>query len=496
MLGRRSFILFLSKMISAALAYVGLYFITRYLETDIYGTVTAAMALVATFNAVADLGFSSAHVKRISEGADPNECISTFAFIKVVLTGLMVLVILVSLFVWTTVMGNALTGTSIDIIFLFILYQVLYDLSGIATVTFQARMEMAKMPLATLIEPLVRVPLVIFVALNYMGVMELTLAYLMGAAVVFVTSMYLLLRERIKWTRPVLLRSYYTFALPLLIITVISAVSGNADKLLITFFFNTTDVGLYAAPAVFLGVFATISTAVSTLTFPSFSKLHKEGNLAEIRALSKQAERYIAMIGLPITVLIIMFPYEVCEVLLGPKYIDSGRVIGIMVTTTFITMINAVHGSQIIAVGRPDISARITIITVIMNISLMLLFIPGFGLGLSFVGAALALLIGNFVSFLMVRYAVYRLTGTVPNARLGLQLLAGLAAAGAMFFLDLFISIDRFYTLIIFGMVAFAVFLAVLAAVKEFTRKDVEYFLDLINVKKMFSYIGEELKGK
>lgn len=483
-------------MISAALAYVGLYFITRYLETDIYGTVTAAMALVATFNAVADLGFSSAHVKRISEGADPNECISTFAFIKVALTGLMVLVILVSLFVWTTVMGNALTGTSIDIIFLFILYQVLYDLSGIATVTFQARMEMAKMPLATLIEPLVRVPLVIFVALNYMGVMELTLAYLMGAAVVFVTSMYLLLRERIKWTRPVLLRSYYTFALPLLIITVISAVSGNADKLLITFFFNTTDVGLYAAPAVFLGVFATISTAVSTLTFPSFSKLHKEGNLAEIRALSKQAERYIAMIGLPITVLIIMFPYEVCEVLLGPKYIDSGRVIGIMVTTTFITMINAVHGSQIVAVGRPDISARITIITVIMNISLMLLFIPGFGLGLSFVGAALALLIGNFVSFLMVRYAVYRLTGTVPNARLGLQLLAGLAAAGAMFFLDLFISIDRFYTLIIFGMVAFAVFLAVLAAVKEFTRKDVEYFLDLINVKKMFSYIGEELKGK
>jgi O-antigen/teichoic acid export membrane protein len=483
-------------MISAALAYVGLYFITRYLETDIYGTVTAAMALVATFNAVADLGFSSAHVKRISEGADPNECISTFAFIKVVLTALMVLVILVSLFVWTTVMGNSLTGTSIDIILLFILYQVLYDLSSIATITFQARMEMAKMPLATLIEPLVRVPLVIFVALNYMGVMELTLAYLVGAAVVFVTSMYLLLRERIKWTRPVLLRSYYTFALPLLIITVISTVSGNADKLLITFFWNPTDVGLYAAPAVFLGVFATISTAVSTLTFPSFSKLHKEGNLVEIRALSKQAERYIAMIGLPVTILIIMFPYEVCEVLLGPKYIDSGKAIGIMVATTFITMINAVHGSQIVAVGRPDISARITIITVIMNITLMLLFIPGFGLGLSFVGAALALLIGNFISFLMVRYSVYRLTGTVPNVRLALQLLAGLAAAGAMLVLDLFISIDRFYTLFIFGAVAFAVFIAVLAAVKEFTRKDVDYFLDLINLKKMFSYIGGELKGK
>jgi len=495
-LGRRSFILFLSKMISAALAYLGLYFITRYLETDIYGTVTAAMALVATFNAVADLGFSSAHVKRISEGADPNECISTFAFIKLVLTGLMVLVILVSIFTWTSVLGNTLTGMSMDIILLFILYQVLYDLSGIATITFQARMEMAKMPLATLIEPLVRVPLVIFVSLNYMGVMELTLAYLVGSAVVFVTSMYLLLREKIRWTRPVLLRSYYTFALPLLIITVISAVSGNADKLLITFFWNTNDVGLYAAPAVFLGVFATISTAVSTLTFPSFSKLHKEGNLAEIRAMSKQAERYIAMIGLPITILIMMFPYEVCEVLLGPKYIDSGRVIGIMVLTTFITMINAVHGSQIVAVGRPDISARITIITVILNISMMLFFIPAFGMGLSFVGAALALLIGNFISFLMVRFTVYKLTGTSPNVRLVLQLMAGAVSAGAMYALSMFMSIDRWFTLIVFGLVAFGVFLLALAAVKEFTRKDLDYFLDLINVKKMFSYIGGELKGK
>jgi O-antigen/teichoic acid export membrane protein len=483
-------------MISAALAYVGLYFITRYLDTDIYGTVTAAMALVATFNAVSDLGFSSAHVKRISEGADPNQCISTFAFIKVVLTGLMVLVILVSLFVWNNVLGNSLSGTSIDVILLFILYQVLYDLSSIATVTFQARMEMAKMPLATLIEPLVRVPLVIFVSLSYMGIMELTLAYLVGAAVVFVTSMYLLLREKIKWTRPVLLRSYYTFALPLLIITVISAVSGNADKLLITFFWSPEDVGLYAAPAVFLGVFATISTAVSTLTFPSFSKLHKEGNLAEIRALSKQAERYIAMIGLPVTVLIIMFPYEVCEVVLGPKYIESGSAIGIMVANTFIIMINAVHSSQIVAVGRPDISARITIITVILNISLMLMFIPGFGLGLSFVGAAMALLIGNFIGFLMVRFTDYKITGTCPNVRLALQLIAGTASAGAMYALSMFVSIDRWFTLIVFGMVAFGVFLSILAAFKEFTRKDVEYFLDLINVKKMFSYIGGELKGK
>jgi Na+-driven multidrug efflux pump len=171
-------------------------------------------------------------------------------------------------------------------------------------------------------------------------------------------------------------------------------------------------------------------------------------------------------------------------------------------------MINAVHSSQIIAVGRPDISARITIFTVILNISLMLVFIPemdlsfmgvhipSFGLGLSFVGAALALMIGNIVGLVIVRYVVYRLTGTSTNPRLALQLLAGGASVLAMYALGLFISIDRFYTLIVFGLVSFAAFLAVLAAIREFTRKDLDFFLELLNVRKMAIYIRDELVRK
>jgi len=488
--------LFLSRILSSGLAYIGLFFITRYLGTDIYGTVTWTMAFVATFNAVSDLGFNSAHIKRMSEGCDPNQCISTFAFVKLILTGFMVALTLTSVYIWTSLMGNTLTDTSIEIIGLFIVFQVLFDLSSIATVTFQARMEMAKMPLATLADPMVRVPIIIIVSLSYMSVRELSMAYVFGAVALLLVSMLLLLRDRIKWTRPVLLRSYFTFALPLMVITIISTISGNMDKLIIGFFWESSDVGLYSAPAVFLGVFATVSTAVSALTFPSFSKLHTEGNLAEIRALSRQAERYIAMIGIPITILIMIFPYEVCEVLLGPKFIDSGRVIGIMAVTNFITMINAVHNSQIVAVGRPDISARITVLTVSINFGLMMLLIPDTGLGLSYVGAALAVMTGNIVGLIAIRYVVWRLTRTDMNYRLALQIVAGVASAVAMYLLGQFLIIDRWYTLVLFGVVAFISFLGVLTLMKEFTRKDIDYFLELVNLRKMLSYIKGELKGK
>jgi O-antigen/teichoic acid export membrane protein len=494
-LGRRSFILYISKMLTAALAYIGLKFISIYLDKDVYGTVVAAMALVATFNAVADLGFSSAHVKRISEGCDPNECISTFAFIKIVLTSFMVVLTLSSIFIWTSVLGNTISGTSMDVIYIFILYQVLYDISGIATATFQAKMEMAKLPLVTMIDPIIRVPLVIFICLNSMGVLELSFTYLFGAIAVLIASLYLIFREKIKWTRPTLLRSYYTFALPLLLITIISTVSGSADKLLITFFWNKDDVALYAAPAVFLGVFATMSTAISTLTFPSFSKLHKEGNLREIRELTKGAERYIVMFGLPITILILMYPFNISEILLDQKYRESGKAIGIMVVTTFITMINAVHASQIVAVGRPDISARITIITVLINIGLMLAFIPAYGFGLSFVGAAIALLIGNIIGFFIVRFAVYRLTGTCPDKRLVLHLLAGLLSATALYVLGMVLPFDGWIPLAVYGTLAFASYLGALVLLKEFTRKDLDFLLDIMNIRKMLVYIKEELSN-
>lgn len=484
-------------MLSSALAFVGLYFITRYLGAEVYGTVAWTMAFVATFNAVSDLGFSSAHIKRMSEGQDPDECISTFAVIKIALTGLMVLLTVSTVFVYTFVLGEALEDTSTELILLFILFQVLYDLSSIATITFQAKMQMAKMPLVTLIDPLVRVPLIIFVAVNHLGIMELAFAYVFGAIAVALSAIFLLFRDKVKWKRPVLLRSYYKFAFPLIIITIISAVSGSMDRLLIGFFWTSSDVGLYSAPLVFLAVFATVSTAVSTLTFPSFSKLHAEGNMAEIRSLSKQAERYIMMIGLPLTIVIIMFPTEVCLVLLGPLFEDSDKVIGIMAVTNLLTMMNAVHGSQIVAVGRTDLSARISIFTVALTMGLLVLFVPaGFGLGLSYTGAAMALLVGTSVGFVTVRYVVWKLTGTTINTRLALQLIGGMVTAVALLVLSGFMDISSWYTLAFFSLAAFAVFLTVLFVIREFTRKDLDYFLELVNVKKMLSYIRDELKGK
>ncbi|MCG7841095.1 MAG: polysaccharide biosynthesis C-terminal domain-containing protein, partial [Methanomassiliicoccales archaeon] len=187
-------------------------------------------------------------------------------------------------------------------------------------------------------------------------------------------------------------------------------------------------------------------------------------------------------------------------VLLGPVYEESGKVIAIMAVTNLIMMLNAVHASQIIAVDRPDLSARITLVTFIVNLGMFLLFIPvsfmGFGLGLSFTGAAIALLIGTTFNFLVIRYVVWRLTGTTTDPRLALQLLAGVAAAAVLTLCGMFMEVSSWYMLVVFGLISIGTFILTLYALKEFTREDYRFFMELANVKKMISYFKDELKKK
>ena len=106
MLARKSLLILIVRFSSQILSFIALLFITRYLGTDIYGSITFSFALVATFNCVSDLGFNSANVKRISEGKDLDDCFSTYRDHKDHPTGLMALITLGIVFSYTTILGR------------------------------------------------------------------------------------------------------------------------------------------------------------------------------------------------------------------------------------------------------------------------------------------------------------------------------------------------------------------------------------------------------
>jgi O-antigen/teichoic acid export membrane protein len=488
-----------SKILSAILAYVGLFLMINFLGSEVYGNISFALALSATFNVFADLGFGSAHIKRISEGKGIDACVSTYAAVKIVLTFVTVGVSIIAIAFWVFFLGGNLTGVTVNLVLLFILYQVFYNLSGIVTQTYYATMEQTKAQIVSLSDPLIRVPLIAIVVLGGMGAIEIAYAYVLTAFSVLVIGFLFLRRDKIMWGRPALFSSYLSFALPLVIIAIIGTVAGNMDKLLLGFFWDYNSVGYYSASLAFTGLFGTVGAAVTAMTFPSFSKLHEEGNTAVIRSATLQAERYISIIMMPIMTIIIVFPSEIARILLGPGLEVAGESMRFLAMAVLIYLINSVHSSQILAVDRSDLYAKLTLLDFGTFALFLVLLVPKeilgitlFGMGFS--GAALAMLAKSIIMIVVIRVVVRNLTGTGSNPKVSLHIVAATIAGSLVFILSSFYAFTGLFDLIAYGLLVIAVFLGILALTREFRKKDVLYFLDIISARKMWDYMTNEVK--
>jgi O-antigen/teichoic acid export membrane protein len=347
---------------------------------------------------------------------------------------------------------------------------------------------------------LIRVPLIIFVSLNHMSD-GLAYAYVFAAMGVLLLSLFLLKRSSIRWTKPTLFRSYLKFALPLSIIAIASAATNNLDKILIGYFDVPASVAYYSSAQTLLAMVGVVGTAVATLAFPSISRLHRDGNMQSIRDVTYAAERYISMIAIPVVTFFVVFPTEISVTFFGPQFAPGGDAMRYLAIAVGLILLNQVYVSQILGVNRPDVSAKITLGTFLVGVVLLLIFIPDrlFGvqmLGMSYSGAAIASVITSAVSFAAVRLVVKDLTGTVGNPRILRHILAGVMAAVVVITMSTVYHPSGFIALGIFAVVTVVAFFASLALLKEFTRADIDYFIDLVNPSKMLSYMGDEVKSK
>jgi O-antigen/teichoic acid export membrane protein len=494
-------LVFATTIVSSILGFIGLFFITRYLGTEIYGDITWILALIAAINAVSDLGFSSAHIKKISEGGDIDDCVSTFVMVKVILTTIMVALIAFLLLVMM-VFGNAnYTVEYLEIISLFVLYQVLCDLSLIATITFTARTEAVKSQLILLIDPVIRVPIIIIVCLFKGNEFEIAISYALAGIAVFSMALALIWSGEYHWTKPTLFRPYLRFALPLIVSMVITTLAYSIDKIFIRAFWGNTEVAYYSSGFALILIISGVGLAISQLTFPTFSKYFSKGMMEDIRRTTVQAERFVAMISFPMVAFLLIYPGNLTSLLYGQEWFLAGDSLRWLALATLLNIFNAAATSQILAVNRPDVSFRITVIYFFAFVIGLFLLVPNeiFGIhlpGLSYVGASLAYLISMLVGFILTRIAVLKLTGTRIERRMGLYAVVFAITTALLGILSVGLAVQQWYVLIAMFGVSYVVFWGCLFASGEMKKDDIRYMLDLVNVRKMGGYVSEELTGK
>jgi O-antigen/teichoic acid export membrane protein len=297
------------------------------------------------------------------------------------------------------------------------------------------------------------------------------------------------------------LKLYSKFAIPLMIVAPANIISANIDKVMIQFFWTANDVAYYAASQRLLGFILFITVAIRSVLLPSASRYHSEKRIGDISRITLKAERYLFMVTLPPVVIILALPHEIIHILLSDDFLPAAPVLQIVALWALTRVVNVPYRVVILGMDRPGLMAKITLTRALGNITLNLLFIPstflGFRLfGLKAMGAALATLITQLAAFVAIRYVIWRMTGTVCSRRLIILLYAGACMALAVWWLNLLYPATRWYHLLTYTAAGFGLYLAILCLFREFSRKDLAFFINALHPLKMGSYIKKEVRKR
>ena len=532
MIARKSLLVVIAQFLTRTLGYVSLVVLAKLwgaFAPDALGVIGFAMSFIGVFYLITDLGFGQAHVKKISEGKDLGTCISTFFTIKIILTTLMATMVLITIFALDTVLHLGFhDATKQSVVLVFLLYYVLLSIQQIASYTFNGKGEIAKMQITSVFENIVKVPLSILVALAGFGLVglapaiewpsvlhplqqflaghtigSLAMAYVFGILTTVVVGFWLLRKN--PWKKPSveLGKSYLTFAMPIFLFSIISTISANIDKLLIGYFWTSIEVGYYFTLQQILQIILIISVAFNTVLFPVYSEYHSNKDLKKINSTTKVVERYISMVVIPPIVVIIVFVNAVISIMLTSAFLPGASTFIVLAIYAVLASFMAPYYSLLVGMNKPGIYAKIGLGISLINIAMNFLFIPKWGLltpvGINGpTGAAVALMLSNLVGFVWIRLAAKKLTGIqLLQSHTPRHIIAGVVMGLVLYLLafrtGLFPNI-HWYHLLLFAGTGLVVYLAVLYLLREFTKQDFDFFIELLHPKKMLQYIKTEIK--
>jgi stage V sporulation protein B len=198
----------------------------------------------------------------------------------------------------------------------------------------------------------------------------------------------------------------------------------------------------------------------------------------------------------------IIFAHPVIGIVLSESFYPAASTL--IVLTIYVYILSLTRPCYVLTSGinKPIIGAKIGAAMCLINIILNFLFIPKDGLlslfGISGpLGAAIATATSGFIGFIWFKIVVKKIIPIkTAYGHIARHIFAGLIMALVLYLLSTYILTVRWYLLIVFALIGLALYLGILYVLKEFNKKDFDFFFNLIQPKEMMIYIKSELKDK
>ncbi len=430
MFAQRSPIIIIQNVIGAVFGYIGLFFILRYIGTVDWGFVGAGIGFVGVLSLFSDLGYSTAHTIKISEGEDLGVCNGTFLAVKLVLGVLFVILTLAFLFVWTQVLHKGFQSPiEYWIIISLIPYFFFQNFLGFTTTYFKATMKSMRTSIPPLIEALLRNSIFIVLAFiirfssysspDYMAALYISATYSFTFTVYFIVSLYMGRPWKISRPTRSMLKTYSLLALPLVLVTSVGTINGNIDKVVIQFFWEANATSAFFSSQQISAVVSTLASSLSMFFLPLLIRRGKHGGKEEHNRSIYEFENLISLYILPFVIILIVLATYVMNIF-NQTYIVYSGMLSLLSFRAYLSAINSPYVSAIASRSKTGTIAKIDTSMVLLNILLIALLVPpnifGFSyFSLGWIGAPVAMLVATFISAVIYRVVVAKVESVKVN---------------------------------------------------------------------------------
>ncbi len=195
---------------------------------------------------------------------------------------------------------------------------------------------------------------------------------------------------------------------PLILISMSTVIVQNVDILLVSIWYSLEEVAnFYTAKQIFLIIIFLIYSIVFIL-IQTFSKNLSDDNNEENISLIYKIHKFLNLIIIPLVLLIILYSSEILGYILGEKYAFTGTILSILSLYIIICSLDIGNIIYLRAIGDLKLLAKVVVFENVLVFLFMLVFIPPFFLNLGALGAALAIGLAAFVSYIIKGFIYYQ----------------------------------------------------------------------------------------
>lgn len=298
-------------------------------------------------------------------------------------------------------------------------------------------------------------------------------SYMFSISISFILTIYLLQKVfplfKNKLKAVGMRKELAIYSFPLLFSGVLISVVKWIDTIMIGFFRNASEVGIYNVALSTSYLMVLIPTAVMSLFLPLITEKYAVKNYNEIKEISKKAVRWIFIFNFSLFVLILAFSKEILELLFGQEYVFGYGSLLILMFGYLIFSLAHIHSQYLVMIKKTRLILFINIVMASLNILLNLYLIPLYGI----MGGAIATSTSLIISYVLSFWFSYRYNKINPyDWRFLKPLIASLVAIFIILFIKGSIYKITIVKMIMLGVIFLIIYILILFIIRGFDKED------------------------